>query len=399
MSLPDVKILLQNGTLGSVVQTADGTAGLVLTGVSEGDITQGTPFVVTSLTDAENQGLSQSGNPFAHRQIKEFYDEAGEGAILYILLLDDTVTVASMADNTNANGAKKLLDYAGGKVRVLGLMYDATDDTAISTTHGIDQFCYTAAANLQVLAEAYATKQTPFRGIIGGTGAGLSAGVPGPLSAAALTDQTASAYTRASILIGDTDNKGDAAIGLLVGRLAKVPVQRKVSRVKNGPLAAVTNAYIGTTPVEQYTTTSIVHDKAFITLRTFPNKSGYFFANDFTCTPTTDDYHFLARGRVIDKAHVITYATFVEEVDEEVPVDDSGKIAAGYAKYLEQKITNQLNLTMTANREVSAVSCLVDPNQNVISTSKVNVVLKIRPVGYASDIEVSLGFDNPALTA
>jgi hypothetical protein len=54
---------------------------------------------------------------------------------------------------------------------------------------------------------------------------------------------------------------------------------------------------------------------------------------------------------------------------------------------------------MTANREVSGVSCLVDPNQNVISTSKVNVVLKIRPVGYASDIEVSLGFDNPALTA
>jgi len=397
MSLPDVKIVLQNGTLGSIVQTADGIAGIMLTGASEGDIDAGTPFVVTSLTDAENQGLSESGNPFAHKQIKEFYNEAGEGALLYVLLVADTVTVASMADNTNANGAKKLLDFAGGKIRILGVMYDAADDEAITTTHGIDELCYTAAANMQVLGEAYAAKQTPFRGIIGATGTGYTAGDPGVLSAAGLTDQTGSAYTRASILIGDTKGSGDAALGLLLGRLAKIPVQRKASRVKNGPLAAVTTAYIGTTLAEQYTTTNIIHDKAFITLRTFPNKNGYFFANDFTCTPTTDDYHFLARGRVIDKAHVITYATFVEEVDEEVPVDDSGKIASGYAKYLEQKITNQLNLTMTANREVSAVSCFVDPAQNVISTNKVNVVLKIRPVGYASDIQVSLGFDNPAL--
>lgn len=397
MSLPDVKISLQNGTLGSVVQTSDGIAGIVLTGVSEGDITVGDPFVIASLTDAENLGLTASGNAFAYKQIKEFYDEAGEGALLYVLFLDDTVTVDSMANGTNANGARKLLDYAGGKIRLLGVIYDADDDEAITTTNGIDQLCYTAAANMQVLADAYAAKQTPFRGVVGGTGAGLSGGTPGPLSSAALTDQTGSAYTRASILIGDTEAEGDAALGLLLGRLAKVPVQRKVSRVKSGPLAAVTEGYIGTTLAEQYTTTGIIHDKAFITLRTFPNKNGYFFANDFTCTPTTDDYHFIARGRVIDKAHVITYATFVEEVDEEVPVDDSGKIAAGYAKYLEQKITNQLNLTMTANREVSAVSCFVDPNQNVISTNKVNVVLKIRPVGYASDIEVSLGFDNPAL--
>src|ERR1044072_4549048 len=131
MSLPDVKIVLQNGTLGSIVQTADGIAGIMLTGASEGDIDAGTPFVITSLTDAENQGLSEAGNPFAYKQIREFYNEAGEGALLYVLLVANTVTVASMADNTNANGAKKLLDYAGGKIRVLGVMYDAADDEDI----------------------------------------------------------------------------------------------------------------------------------------------------------------------------------------------------------------------------------------------------------------------------
>lgn len=396
MSLPDVKINLQNGTLGAVLATNDGIAGMVLTGASEGDIVAGTPFLVASLTDAENQGLTEDGNPFAYKAVKEFYDEAGEGALLYLLLVPDTMTVEDMADKTNADGAVKLLDYGGGKIRLLGVMYDAADDGAITVTDGIDSLCYDAAANMQTLAVAYAAKQVPFRGFIGATGTGFSGGVPDVLSSTDLINQTGSAYPYAAILIGDTAAGGDACLGLLLGRLARVPVQRKASRVKTGPLASVVTAYIGTTPVEEYTTTSVIHDRAFITLRTFPNKNGYFFANDFTCTPTTDDYHFAARGRVIDKASIIAYATYVEEVDEEVPVDDTGKIAAGYAKYLEQKITNQLNLSMTANREVSAVSCFVDPAQNVLATSKVNIVLKVRPVGYASDIEVNLGFDNPA---
>jgi hypothetical protein len=32
----------------------------------------------------------------------------------------------------------------------------------------------------------------------------------------------------------------------------------------------------------------------------------------------------------------------------------------------------------------------------VLSTNTVNVVLKITPVGYATDIEITLGFGNPA---
>ena len=47
---------------------------------------------------------------------------------------------------------------------------------------------------------------------------------------------------------------------------------------------------------------------------------------------------------------------------------------------------------MTANKEISNVNCFIDPAQNILSTNQLNVVLKITPVGYASDIEISLGF-------
>ena len=72
-------------------------------------------------------------------------------------------------------------------------------------------------------------------------------------------------------------------------------------------------------------------------------------------------------------------------------------LEAGYCKYLEQAIINQISGIMVANREISDVACFVDPQQNVLSSNKVKIVLRITPVGYATTIEVALGFYNPAL--
>ena len=40
----------------------------------------------------------------------------------------------------------------------------------------------------------------------------------------------------------------------------------------------------------------------------------------------------------------------------------------------------------------SGCICYIDPSQNVLSTSTVNVTLKVRPYGYARFINVELGF-------
>lgn len=391
MSLPNVNITLANGQLGSVLQTSDGVVGMALTGASEGSIVAGTPFLVTSLTDAQNQGLTITNNPFAYRQVKEFYDEAAIGAQLYLMLVPNTMKVNQMADKTNANGAIKLLNFAVGKIRALGIMSDDSQvysgGSGLTTTNGINADCYTAISNMQLLANQFFTAQKPLRGIVGGTS------FTG--TATALTDQTLSTNNRVSCLLGDTQSGAAAALGLLLGRVASIPVQRKISRVKTGALRNTT-AYIATTPADQYANTEMLFDKGFITFRTFPGKSGFFFSGDATCTATTDDYASLARGRVIDKAQILTYAVFVEEVDNEVLVNADGTLNAGYVKSLEQTITNQVNLIMTANSEISGIKAFIDPAQNVLSASQVNVVLKLTPVGYSSDIEVKLGFANPA---
>ena len=389
----NVNITLANGQLGATLQTNDGIAGMVLTGDTDGGgYAVGTPILITGTDNLVAQGITLAGNPFAYRQVKEFYDEGGPGALLYLLLVPATLTVAQMADHANAAGAKKLLNYGQGKIKVLGIM---SDDTAVAAavgvsvplSNGLNGDVYTAATNMAVLAADYFAAQKPFRAIIGGTSYDDT---PGDL-----TDITAgSANNRTAILLGDTVTGVNACLGLLLGRMASIPVMRKVSRVRTGTISA-TAAWLGMATLETAAAdAAIIASKGFITWTSYPTVAGYFFSGDGTCSATTNDYHFLARGRVIDKAHILAYATFVQEADDEVPVNEDGTLDAGFCKWLSQQIVNQVNNTMTANKEISSVQCLIDPAQNILSTNTLNVVLKIVPVGYATDIEINLGFKN-----
>lgn len=386
----EVNITLANGGLGGTIQTNDGVCGLVMTGgIDGGGYVLGTCVKLTGLSKMAAEGITTDGNEFAVRQITDYYTLAGDGAELYVLLCENTVTVAMMADNTYSDGAKKLLDYANGRIRVLGLM---TDDSVLDTptiTNGLNADVYTAATNMGVTAAAYFAAEHPFRCVIAGTS---FSGV-----AEDLTDQTSGTNNRTGIFIGDTETGVACCLGLLLGMLASIPVERKISRIRNGALP-ITAGYIGTDTVETLgTDVQTIRDKGYMTLKRMPNLSGYFFSSDPMLTATTDDYATMARGRVIDKLHIIAYTVYVQEVDDEVPITTTGTIEPGFARWLEQQVENQVALTMIANKEVSSVKCFVDPAQNVLSTNEVAIVLKVVPVGYLSEINITLGFSNPAL--
>lgn len=390
-----VNITLANGQLGASLQTNDGITGLVITGSTEtGGYVVGTPILITSMSDLVAAGISATVNPFATRHVQEYYNQAGTGAQLYLMLVPPTTTVAQMADNTNSHSAKSMLDFAGGAIRVLGLLSDdaaiAAAGTTITITNGLNADVYLAASNMSVMAQAYFSNEKPFRCIIGGTS---YSGV-----ASALTDETTgTANNRTAILIGDTLSGSSASIGLLLGVISQLPVQRKISRVRNGPLTNNT-AFLGSSSFESSgNDAETIAGKGFITFTTYPNLSGYYFSGDPMLTAASDDFGMLCRGRVIDKAHIIAYTTFVQEVDDEIAVNSDGTLDAGFCKWLSQQIVNQLNNTMTANKEVSSVLCYIDPAQNILSTNTLNVNLSITPVGYATNIDITLGFDNPAI--
>lgn len=385
-----VRVSLSNGNLGGTLQTADGICGMVLTGVSEmGGYTLGDVLLVTSLANMVSLGITLVGNPFAYRQVKDYYTQAGDGAQLYLMLVPTTMRVYSMCDIENPFGAVALLRSANGKVKVLGVMGDdvAIDaDDGVSVDNGLNEDVAGAIVNMQVMADAFADDEQPFRAIIGGTSYSGTA--------ADLVDQTENDKNRVAVLIGDTVSLGtncSACLGLCLGTVASLKVDRKISRVRNGSLPTTT-AFLADQDAATAADITVIADRGYITFVVYKNKAGFFFSGDPMCTAPTDDYNCLARGRVIDKAHRLSYLTYVEEVGDSVPTIAGGLPEPGWAKWLEQQVINQVNLTMIANGECSGVKCQVPLDQNITSTGTVKIKPRIQPVAYADFIDIDLGF-------
>ena len=130
-------------------------------------------------------------------------------------------------------------------------------------------------------------------------------------------------------------------------------------------------------------------------------RSGYFVCDDHLATLVGDDYHSLARRRVVDKAYRIAYDTLLNYLKDEVACNGDGTIVAAVAKAWEADVVAAIANQMTSNGELGTdptdskdkgVKCEVDREQNVISTSKVKVGIAVKPYGYAKFIEATLGF-------
>jgi hypothetical protein len=214
--------------------------------------------------------------------------------------------------------------------------------------------------------------------------------------AADLADLKQKSARHCAVVLASTgEGEGNGAIGLTLGRLVSLPVQRNIGRVKDGAVLN-TAAYLtdGKSVEDHLLEIEAIHDKGYILWRKFVGKSGYYFNDDHTAIADTDDFRSLARGRIIDKALILAYQTYIEEVNDEVPINEDGTLSASYVKALQAKIENVINQTMTAKGEISGVKAYIDPTQKVQQTNELNISISILPVGYAKYINVTLGFTN-----
>ena len=392
--LPRVKIYFENGALGRVLASSDGVMGALCTGVAVSTtFALGTAYAIRKFADLETElGITAENNANIVKLVSEFYSEAPDGTKLWLMGFANTVTLAQMVDKDLTNG-KNLLLAAQGEIK--GLLVSRTPAAQYSPTitAGLDADVAAALTKAQALAEyAAETLFAPIFVVLEGRS---FSGTP-----ADLTDMTDGSDNRVSILIGDTaDDSGDAAVGLLGGRIAAIPVSRKISRVRDGALSCDA-AYIKDKKAELADVESI-HDKGYITFRTFVGRSGYFFSDDPTCTLPTDDYNSLTARRTVDKAYRIAYNTLLNDLSDEVPVNGDGTIAVTKAKTFETNVENAIINSMTASGELgndpgnpadTGVVAFIDHSQNLVSTGRLVMTLRVKPYGYPKYIDVNLGF-------
>ena len=377
MSLPKVTILFSDGNLLKDIAAIDGIAGIVGTVQTVGLI--GVPKVVYNLADAVAQGFTEADEPEFYRHLREFYAELAGNQELHIMGVEDTMPMNTMLDKDAADGAVKLLLAANGKIRLLAVFrkpdvgYDAgadfyDDDVEASLTKSIT---FVADQN---------TKYNYLRVLIEGR--------VNDEDSVTILEPKESESKVAGVVLGGSLNDGSASIGTALGRAVKFGAEIKIGKVANGPLQ-LTDAYIGTKKISELPSLATLHGTGVISFMNHPTKAGIYFGIDRMAN--TGDYRLLAHGRLVDKAAVITLATYVDELESEVDVVD-GAISQLDLAHLEGRVTQQLEAGMGDQVSTKGIEVYINPDQgDIISTNKLNVKIRIRPKGYTSFIDVDLG--------
>lgn len=387
--LPNVNIILGNGGLGQVATSDDGVAGLILTGTAvAGKLELNKRYQLSSTRDLEALGVVTETNAFLEKEIKAFYTQAGEGAELHLMVVSEATTLTQMCDSAGVSPLVKLIEGAAGRVKIVGVNKKVLPEYEAVLTEGIDGDAITAAEKAQQTAENFAEQVCPFRLF-----------VPA-LSLVSDCDKlfkpNQSTYNHVGFVLA-SDDKVDktAAIGMVLGRAAAIEPQQSLGRVKDGSIAS--NLYVtnGKSYLEINGIANMLNDAGYIFPRSFPTKNGAYLNGDPMAAPVTDDYSKLSMGRIIDKARVLCYGTYITEILDNIAVDDKGQIPTGVCKSFEGMIENAIGIAM--NGQISSFSAYINPVQNILSSGTLEIQCSIVPLGTLSNINVKLAFTNPAL--
>jgi len=395
MGKPSVNIAFENGNIGSVTTSPDGVCVIVASAVANGGFALNTPYTVYSLAEAESLGIipSIAGNYELHKTIKEFYAEAGSGTELWIYGVAKTRSLDQLIDDSKA-----VLTASNRRIRFVVTKY-APSVPDVTVVAGLRSGFPATLAAAQAIAEQFTVDKT--QPVVFLLEAYNFTGV-----AADLVGFEEATYNRVAVLIGDTEKRTSAtaskgaAVGVLAGRIAANQVHVNVGRVKDGALNPL-EFYIVDTPVEQVNIDAL-YNKGFITLTTHTGKSGYYFVDDMLACEVEDDYHYLTRRRVIDKAYVLANQTLTNFTLDTVPLTNEGKIQAAYAKALEAEVVRVIAQEMSAKGELSVdptmandngVECVIDVTNNIAQDSTIKGRIRVRPHGYGRFLEFTIGFN------
>lgn len=385
--LPRIKINFLSGQLGKVGTSPDGLVAIVAGATAVTSTFElGISYKIRKLSDLTVLGVTKENNPALVRYVSEFYLQSEEGTEVVVCGVDPAKKMTELLGKEEGE-VRKLIERNRGALRAIFLSSSAGDSEEV--TEGLSPDVYTALPEAQVLAEWATTElYAPLFIVIDGRG----------YTGKNLRDLSTQSYNRVGVLVGSTkqEDKG-ASLGILAGRIASIPVHRNVGRTLDGALNPET-FYLNGKPIEEVQSeVDDLYMKRYITFRIYVGRAGYFFSDDHLATSSKDDYAQIANRRVIDKAYRICYNSLLDVMLDDLDLNDDGTLQAQIVKSLEQKVERDINKSMTKAHELSGKNgegciCIIDLNQNVVATEKIEVILRVRPRGCARYIDVLLGF-------
>ncbi|SFI90039.1 DUF2586 family protein [Brevibacillus centrosporus] len=201
-----------------------------------------------------------------------------------------------------------------------------------------------------------------------------------------LVSVVTSGISKADFLNGKEDERNPA--GIIVGRVAQIPVHRSAGRVLDGALSATELRPAGIKKAH-----IIALDNArYTTVRRYDGIQGIYCTNFRMMAPTGSDYLYGERTRVMLKAARLVRAAALLQEQNEIPFDD----ATGNIDFtpMENLLTAALNPMLNAE-EITKARVVIKPEQNILAGEPMKAVIRITPRGAYRDMELEIGFENP----
>ena len=409
----EIQINRTNGGLGKRNDSQDAISGMVISTAAYDSNLVNKVIELNSLTDAIAQGitpaLDTTHTTKVYAEVAEFYRIA-PGVKLFLLVLNSSATLTAVADVANASNLVKLLrsQEAAGKIRQVAIGADDAVSTSFGdiltrTVNGQVVTHTGAIVKAQALALAEEALKRPVHIIVEGkhfTGTGTNA-----------LDLREANCNHVAVYIGKnstpTGTAKNASIGTLLGMEARRKVNECVGYVgeDNSPLGgniADSENYVNPKlssdlAISSYTDTDFTQldNKGYIFPKTYVGVPGVFLNDSHTCAAKSDDYSTIENVRTIQKAIRTVYKALVPYINSTIKINEDGTLPQTVCSHFQNVANVAVRKEMGAFDEISSVDSYVNPNQNLLATSEIQIEVQIIPTGVARKIIVPIGFKNP----
>jgi hypothetical protein len=374
MSLSRIDILRTDGALARPPASNDGISGIIYYGTNGTSGNIGLSFKINTALDSLAFCLSDSKLRY---HINRYFKWSQSP--LYVHVKDIT--------SSTFDEVETLKNFSNGEIRILGILNDNSNYSSshLSALQTKAEICEDEKAPLQIV---YSSRYT---------------GTINALTTIATTNN------RVSFIIGESlsgkakelKTKGATWVGS-IGEILGVKSASKVSDsigwvgkfdlLDGEEFTEV--GFVNGESLKNISTTlqNTLDDYKYIFVRKFVGDSGAYFNYGHTAVgDTASDFTTIEFNTVYDKAFRNIYTVLLPKVNSPLKVNSAGKLDLGVIEIFKQ-LGKQALQNMKDEEEISDFSFDIDENQNVLSTSKLQIIAKIIPIGVAKVIEVKLGF-------
>lgn len=455
-----ININVINNVIG-VAASSDGVMMMFIKGIPIGStLALDTAYLLTSLADAEDLGVSEvideANNVAMFQQINEFYDGGiNDGALLWVVFVAKNTAYASYVQSDTFSGLVRFTAMADPtqRAKMIGFCYDVPTVQQSSADFPVDVTNLITQAQAQQAAMFHQGYQ--YSVLIDGYN--MSSAVS-PVNLQTMANKLSASV---SMCITGTQPNGVSGVGLALGRFARIGIGHGIGAVADGSVTTnaayltdgvsigeniisgtggvlvvgvtytVLNAPVvyngvtyqigqsftavgghtnfttsnggfvvaGGTPVGTLTPAEVdaLGTKQYFFLRTWLNRSGFYWNDGATCTDPTLQLSTQEYNRVANSLSADALTFFIGEMGKNLPLDVStGNVSSTYllAKQAEFYETYISPLTVKAGSGDISDGSLTVTGVNFNSTKTLNFVLRIVPTPILGNINGIVEFSS-----